>query len=36
LMEGRNIYKIRGVNENGNGPWSMGFYFSFEEGAGSE
>ncbi len=36
LMEGRNIYKIRGVNENGNGPWSTGFYFSFEEGAGSE
>ena len=36
LKSGRNIYKIRGVNENGPGPWSRGFYYSFEEGAGSE
>ncbi|MDC7221010.1 MAG: ion transporter [Spirochaetales bacterium] len=36
LKSGRNIYKLRAVNENGPGPWSKRFYFSFEEGAGAE
>ncbi|MDC7222501.1 MAG: fibronectin type III domain-containing protein, partial [Spirochaetales bacterium] len=36
LKSGKNIYKLRAVNENGPGPWSRGFYFSFEEGAGTE
>ncbi len=36
LNRERNIYKIRAVNENGPGPWSRGFYYSFTEGAGTE
>jgi CRP-like cAMP-binding protein len=36
LKSGRNIYKIRAVNDNGSGPWSKGFFYSYEEGVGSE
>lgn len=35
LKSSRNIYKIRGVNEHGSGPWSKGFYYSYEEGVGT-
>jgi CRP-like cAMP-binding protein len=36
LKSERNIYRLRAVNENGPGPWSRGFYFSFEEGVGTD